>query len=105
MNAPAIPLNPVASHGDETLIRRMLRGLDKRQAAEVCRLCNWEDESSLNKIINNHQGIKLEALDALLNFFDLSIQQEEYMAYLRKGNTIGANCCRASESLGYCKAR
>ena len=104
MNAPEIPLSPVG-HDSETLIRRLLRGLDKAKRMDVMAACGWEDESSISQVIGGRAGIKLDQLDALLGVLGLSIQQDEYMAYLRAGNAIGANCCRASASLGYCKAR
>ncbi|WP_152528683.1 hypothetical protein [Bordetella trematum] len=105
MNPDEAPIRMHGGHDEETLVRRLLRSLDKAKRLAVMHACGWEDESSISQVISGRAGIKLEQLDALLGVLGLSIQEDEYMDYLRKGNTIGANCCRASASLGYCKAR
>ena len=105
MNAPVVPFSPSATHGDETLIRRLLRDMDKTQQAEVMSACGWKDVSSISQIVTGNAGIKLDQLDALLGCLGLSIQENWYMEYLGRGNSIGANCCKARASMGYCKAR
>ncbi|KXJ63024.1 hypothetical protein AXY46_03125 [Achromobacter xylosoxidans] len=103
MNAPQIPSS--SQPQGETLIRKALTTMSKATRAEVMQAAGWKDESSITQVLNNNAGIKLEQLDAILEVFGLSIVEKWYMDYLARGNTIGANCCRARLSQGTCGER
>lgn len=102
MNAPQIP--SASQPQGETLIRKALTTMSKAKRADVMQAAGWKDESSITQVLNNNAGIKLEQLDAILEEFGLSIVEKWYMDYLARGNTIGANCCRARLSQGTCGA-
>lgn len=102
MNAPQIP--SASQPQGETLIRKALTTMSKAKRADVMQAARWKDESSITQVLGNNAGIKLEQLDAILEEFGLAIVEKWYMDYLARGNTIGANCCRARLSQGTCGA-
>lgn len=104
MNAPEIPILPTSQPEGETLLRSLLRNSNKAKRMEVIEAAGWKDDSSINQILNGTAGIKLEHLDAILKVYGLSIVEQWYMDYLARGNSIGANCCRARLSQGTCGA-
>lgn len=104
MNAPELAILPTSQPEGETLLRNMLRSMDKAKRMEVMQAAGWKDESSISQVLNGSAGIKLDHLDAVLKVFGLSIVEQWYMDYLARGNSIGANCCRARLSQGTCGA-
>ncbi|MNK69783.1 hypothetical protein D3C87_891790 [compost metagenome] len=105
MSAPELVILPTSQPEGETLLRSMLRNMDKAKRMEVMQAAGWKDESSISQVLNGGSGIKLEHLDAVLKVFGLSIVEQWYMDYLAHGNSIGANCCRARLSQGTCGRR
>ncbi|RIQ55243.1 hypothetical protein [Bordetella avium] len=104
MNAPEIPILPASTEEGETLLRKALANMTKAQKLEIMKECGWKDESSITQIINGTVGIKIWQLDAILRVFGMAIVEQWYMDYLARGNSIGANCCRARLSQGTCGA-
>ncbi|SOE49099.1 hypothetical protein [Orrella dioscoreae] len=104
MNANVIPIATGSQPQGETLIRKALTSMTKAQRAKVMQAAGWKDESSINQVLNGNAGVKLEQLDAILDVFGLALVEQWYMDYLARGNTIGANCCRARLSQGTCGA-
>jgi hypothetical protein len=92
-------------HDNETLLRRALLNMSKEQRQAVMRAAGWDDDSSVSKVLTGNAGIKLDQLDAILAIFGLTVAEVDYMNYLAKGNTIGANCCRTRASRGQCGPR
>lgn len=104
MNAPEIPILPVSQAEGETLLRKALTNMSKAKKAEVMKAAGWKDESSITQVVSGNVGIKIDQLDAILEVFGMAIVEQWYMDYLARGNSIGANCCRARLSQGTCGA-
>lgn len=107
MNAPENTLQqrPAPDAQDDPILVSMIKNLDKRGRMEIAELTGWQDDSSVSHCLSGKVGIPLQKLDAILKYFDLAIVERGYMDYLAKGNAIGANCCKARLSLGFCKTR
>lgn len=109
MNAPEIPLVPQRAIGVnpilDTLLGQHLDAAAKAKRIDLLTACGWKNDSSISQILKGNAGVMLVDLEPMLEVLGLTIVEKEYMDYLATGNTIGANCCRARASQGFCRAR
>ncbi|ANN70898.1 helix-turn-helix transcriptional regulator [Bordetella bronchialis] len=83
----------------ETMLRQSMTDQDLRQT--ILDATGW-DATMLSKVQSGHAGVTLDKLDALCRAVRVSVVPIDYMDYLARGNTIGANCYCARASMGQC---